>query len=120
MPVALKIPLVLKPGSAEPWSPARIAQAYVRAGCPPEAFGYYPCDYAGATEILRLCGRGMIFGDTSTTARWAGDPRVDLPASGLADVDALKPTYTPVPLAPGSLILFDGGDFGELDGHRSS
>jgi hypothetical protein len=84
--VALKIPLVLKPGSAEPWSPARIAQAYIAAGCPPEAFGYYPCDYAGATEILRLCGRGMIFGDTSTTARWAGDPRVERHGPGFSKI----------------------------------
>src|SRR5918993_315555 len=30
--IALKTPLVLKPGSAEPWSPFRIAQAFMRAG----------------------------------------------------------------------------------------
>ncbi len=29
---ALKIPLVLKPGSAEPWSPYRIIQALIKAG----------------------------------------------------------------------------------------
>ena len=33
--IALKIPLVLKPGSAEPWTPFRIAQAFMKAGCPP-------------------------------------------------------------------------------------
>ena len=33
-----------KPGSAEPWTPFRIAQAFMRAGCPPEAFSYYPSD----------------------------------------------------------------------------
>ena len=40
--IALKMPLVLKPGSAEPWTPFRIAQAFMKAGCPPEAFSYYP------------------------------------------------------------------------------
>jgi acyl-CoA reductase-like NAD-dependent aldehyde dehydrogenase len=40
--VAMKIPLVLKPGSAEPWTPYRIIQALIRAGCPREAFSYYP------------------------------------------------------------------------------
>jgi len=64
---ALKIPLVLKPGSAEPWTPFRIIQALIRAGAPPEAFSYYPTDHAGAGEILRTCGRGIVFGDSSTT-----------------------------------------------------
>ena len=61
--VPLKIPLVLKPGSAEPWTPYRIIQALIRAGAPREAFSFYPTDHAGAGEILRSCGRGMIFGD---------------------------------------------------------
>lgn len=84
--IALKIGLTLKPGSAEPWSPARIAQALIKAGCPPEAFGYYPCEHAGGAEILRQCGRGMVFGDTSTTARWAGDARVERHGPGFSKV----------------------------------
>ena len=44
---ALKVPLVLKPGGAEPWTPYRIIQALIRAGAPPEAFCYYPADHAG-------------------------------------------------------------------------
>ena len=63
--IALKIPLVLKPGSAEPWTPFRIAQAFMKAGCPPEAFSYYPADHAGAGEILRRTGRSMFFGDVT-------------------------------------------------------
>ena len=38
----LKMPLVLKPGSAEPWTPYRMIQAWLKAGCPPEAFSFYP------------------------------------------------------------------------------
>jgi acyl-CoA reductase-like NAD-dependent aldehyde dehydrogenase len=57
---ALKTPLVLKPGAAEPWTPYRIIQALIHAGAPPEVFGYYPADHAGASEILRRCGRGMV------------------------------------------------------------
>ena len=59
----LKIPLVLKPGSAEPWTPFRIIQAFISAGAPPEAFSFYPTDHAGAGEILRNCQRGIVFGD---------------------------------------------------------
>ena len=50
--IPLKTPLVLKPGSEEPWTPFRIAQALIEAGCPPQAFGFYPTDYSGAAEIL--------------------------------------------------------------------
>ena len=50
----LKIPLILKPGSAEPWTPYRIAQALIKAGAPKEAFSFYPADHAGAAEILRV------------------------------------------------------------------
>jgi acyl-CoA reductase-like NAD-dependent aldehyde dehydrogenase len=84
--IALKTALVLKPGGSEPWSPYRIVQAFLKAGAPPEAFGYYPTDHAGAAEVLRNCGRGMVFGDVSSTARWAFDPRVEVHGPGYSKV----------------------------------
>ena len=82
----LKMPLVLKPGSAEPWTPLRIVNAYVKAGVPADAFGYYPTDHAGGNEILRSCGRGMVFGDVGSTRRWKGDPRVEVHGPGYSKV----------------------------------
>jgi acyl-CoA reductase-like NAD-dependent aldehyde dehydrogenase len=84
--IALKMPLVLKPGSAEPWTPFRLAQAFIKAGCPPGAFSYYPCDHAGAGEILRRTGRSMFFGDVSAVGGWEGDPRVELHGPGYSKV----------------------------------
>ena len=84
--VALKVPLVLKPGSSEPWTPYRIAQAFMKAGCPPEAFSYYPADHAGAGEILRRTGRSMFFGDITTVGGWEGDPRVELHGPGYSKI----------------------------------
>ena len=84
--IALKVPLVLKPGSREPWSPYRIAQAFLAAGCPPEAISFYPTDYAGAGEILLRCGRSMLFGDRSTVEPWEGDPRVQIHGPGWSKV----------------------------------
>lgn len=84
--IAMKIPLVLKPGSAEPWTPYRIAQALMRAGCPPDAFGYYPTDHAGSGEILRLCGRSMVFGDSGSTDPWRDDPRVEIHGPGYSKI----------------------------------
>jgi hypothetical protein len=84
--VALKTALVLKPGAAEPWTPYRVIQALTKAGAPPEAFHYYPCDHAGAGEILRTCGRGMIFGDASTMRAYANDPRIELHGPGFSKI----------------------------------
>jgi acyl-CoA reductase-like NAD-dependent aldehyde dehydrogenase len=84
--IALKMPLVLKPGSAEPWTPYRIAQALMKAGCPAEAFCYYPTDHAGAGEILRQCGRGIFFGDSSSMRAWERDPRIELHGPGYSKV----------------------------------
>ncbi|MGO4884284.1 MAG: aldehyde dehydrogenase family protein [Bryobacteraceae bacterium] len=83
---ALKTPLVLKPGAAEPWTPYRIIQALIHAGAPPEVFGYYPADHAGAAEILRRCGRGMVFGDVSSTKPWQGDPRIEVHGPGYSKI----------------------------------
>jgi acyl-CoA reductase-like NAD-dependent aldehyde dehydrogenase len=82
----LRIPLVLKPGSGEPWTPFRIIQSLIKAGAPPEAFSFYPSDHAGASEILRNCGRSLLFGDSSTTASWANDPRIEIHGPGYSKV----------------------------------
>ena len=83
---ALKTPLVLKPGGAEPWTPYRIIQALIHAGAPPEVFGYYPADHAGGAEILRRCGRGMVFGDVASTKPWQGDARVEVHGPGYSKI----------------------------------
>jgi hypothetical protein len=84
--IALKTALVLKPGTAEPWTPYRIIQAFLKAGAPPDAFGFYPTDHAGAGEVLRRCGRGIVFGDVASTRPWQGDPRVEVHGPGYSKV----------------------------------
>lgn len=84
--LSLKTPLVLKPGSAEPWTPWRIIQSFFMAGLPHEAFCYYPTDHAGSNEILRQTGRGMLFGDVGAVKGWANDPRVELHGPGYSKV----------------------------------
>ncbi len=83
---ALKTGLVLKPGSAEPWTPYRMIQAWIQAGAPPEAFGYYPANHAGGAEILRRCGRGMVFGDVGSTRQWQSDPRIEVHGPGYSKI----------------------------------
>jgi len=83
---AMKVPIMLKPGSAEPWTPARIVQAFIKAGFPPEAFGYYPADHGAAVEVLRLSGRGIVFGDVTSTSQWRNDPGVEVHGPGYSKV----------------------------------
>jgi hypothetical protein len=80
--IALKIPVVIKPGREEPWTPYRLIQAFIAAGCPAEAFGFYPTDHEGAGEILRGCGRALIFGDQNTTAAYANNPAIQIHGPG--------------------------------------
>lgn len=84
--IALKIPVVLKPGREEPWTPFRIIQAFIAAGVPKEAFGFYPTDHEGAGVILDACGRACLFGDESTTARWANNPAIQLHGPGRSKI----------------------------------
>ena len=84
--IALKTALVLKPGTQEPWTPYRVIQAFLKAGAPAEAFGFYPTDHAGAGEVLRRCGRGIVFGDVASTRPWQGDARVEVHGPGYSKV----------------------------------
>ncbi len=84
--IPLKIPVLLKPGRDEPWTPYRLIQAFIAAGCPAEAFGFYPTDHEGSAEILRLCGRALVFGDRSTTAPYANNPAIQIHGPGFSKI----------------------------------
>ena len=84
--IPLKMPVVLKPGREEPWTPYRIIQALIAAGCPAEAFGFYPCDHEGGAEMLRGCGRALVFGDQATTAQYANNPAIQVHGPGFSKI----------------------------------
>jgi acyl-CoA reductase-like NAD-dependent aldehyde dehydrogenase len=84
--IPLKIPVIIKPGKDEPWTPYRLIQSFIAAGCPAEAFGFYPTDHEGAAEILRTCGRALIFGDKSTTAQYANNPAIQIHGPGYSKI----------------------------------
>ncbi len=84
--VALKMPVVLKPGRDEPWTPLRIIAALVAAGYPAEAIGFYPADHDGADAVASECGRSILFGDDTTMARYANNPNVQIHGTGRSKV----------------------------------
>lgn len=84
--IPLKIPVIIKPGKEEPWTPYRLIQSFIAAGCPAEAFGFYPTDHEGAAEILKSCGRALLFGDTSTTQLYANNPAIEIHGPGYSKI----------------------------------
>lgn len=84
--IPLKTPLILKPGSLEPWTPFRISQALIEAGCPAEGIGFYPTGYSGSSEILLRCGRSMLFGGGATVDPWKTDPGVQIHGPGQSKI----------------------------------
>jgi hypothetical protein len=84
--VALKMPLALKPGQREPWTPLRIMESLRAAGFPEAAFGFYPSGHDGAGVILRKCGAAMMFGSGASVGPWLGDPRIEIHGPGYSKV----------------------------------
>ncbi len=84
--IPLKVPVCVKPGREEPWTPYRLIQALTGGGCPAQAFGFYPTDHEGAAEILRSCGRALVFGHQATTAAYAGNPAIQIHGPGFSKI----------------------------------
>lgn len=84
--IALGVPVVLRPGRQEPWTPYRIAQALLAAGLPPEGIHFYPSGHDGAAEILLRADRSMMFGDQSSVGPWRHDTRIQLHGPGWSKV----------------------------------
>ncbi|HEY1050246.1 MAG TPA: aldehyde dehydrogenase family protein [Prosthecobacter sp.] len=84
--IALKIPVVIKPGREEPWTPYRLIQAFIAAGAPAEAFGFYPTDHEGSGEVVKLSGRNLVFGDVAMAKMYEGNPRVQVHGPGWSKI----------------------------------
>ena len=84
--IAMKIPVLLKPGREDPWTPYRLIQAFNKAGLPPEAFGYYPTTHEGADTILNTCSRGIAFGGDDTVQKYATNPNISCHGTGRSKV----------------------------------
>jgi acyl-CoA reductase-like NAD-dependent aldehyde dehydrogenase len=84
--VALRMPLALKPGQQEPWTPLRILEALRAAGFPGVGLGMYPCGHDGAGVILRRCGASMLFGSGATVRPWQGNASIEIHGPGFSKI----------------------------------
>ena len=84
--IPLQIGLALKPGSSEPWTPYRIASAYLEAGVPAEAIALYPGGHDAGPALLSSCSRSMIFGSQQTVQQYHGNPKVQAHGPGFSKI----------------------------------
>ncbi len=82
--LAFGVPVLIRPGSSEPFTPYRLIQAFIKAGFPKEVFGFYPCDHDAANRILMLTNGGIVFGSDDTVKKWASYPLVQVHGSGFS------------------------------------
>src|SRR6266571_4536537 len=87
MPVIpMQIGLLLKPGPQEPWTPYRMAAAFIEAGIPREAIAIYPGGGEMGAEVVNRCRRVKIFGSTETVQRYHGNPCVQVHGPGFSKI----------------------------------
>ena len=84
--LAMRFPVLLKPGREDPFTPQRIAQALFAAGCPRTAIGFYPSDHEGGAALIDACDRVILFGDQSVADRYANDPKVEVHGPGRSKI----------------------------------
>lgn len=81
---AFGIPVLIRPGSSEPFTPYRLIQSFIRAGFPKEVFGYYPCDHNAANRIPELTKGAIVFGSDDVVKKWSSYPLVQVHGSGFS------------------------------------
>ncbi len=84
--IPMQVGLVLKPGPQEPWTPYRMAQAFIQAGVPKQAIAIYPGLGDVGAAVLAHCPRSLIFGGTATVEQYKGNPRVQAHGPGFSKI----------------------------------
>jgi acyl-CoA reductase-like NAD-dependent aldehyde dehydrogenase len=84
--IPMQVGLVLKPGPQEPWTPYRMAAAFIQAGVPKAAISIYPGGAEMGAEVVSRCPRVKIFGSTETVKRYEGNPRVQVHGPGYSKI----------------------------------
>jgi len=84
--VPMQIGLVLKPGPQEPWTPYRMASAFVQAGIPAGSISIYPGGADVGAAVLDACARSLVFGGQPTVDRYRGNPRVQAHGPGFSKI----------------------------------
>ena len=110
--LGFRTPVALKPGHGDPWTPLRLIAAFIKAGIPSKAFGFYPSDHEGSQALLRSRKKAMIFGSAQTVAPHLQNPSVQCYGPGHSKIifgsDTSEQATSHLELLEHS-VLYNGG-----------
>jgi acyl-CoA reductase-like NAD-dependent aldehyde dehydrogenase len=84
--LAMKVPVFLKPGREDPWTPLRLAQAFIQEGVPRELISFLPAGHDGGETLLQSTDRGIVFGGDATVERYGHNPAIQTHGTGRSKI----------------------------------
>ena len=110
--LALRTPVALKPGHAEPWTAYRIHAAWVAAGMPSSSISIYPTTHQAVPTLVKSADRAMVFGDQNSVRPYLNRADVQVHGPGnstlIFDDDAADDWSRYFELIDDS-VLYNGG-----------
>lgn len=70
--LALGYAVAVRPGSRDPFTPARLAHALLAAGLPAERLAVLPGGHQTGVQLLKAAPLGLVYGGADVAQRWAG------------------------------------------------
>lgn len=68
--------VIVRPGSADPFTPNRLSAALVEAGLPADRLAVLPSDHAAVDLLVRTADRAIVYGGPAAARQWSGHPSV--------------------------------------------
>ncbi len=80
------LPLFVRPGSGDPYTPLRVIAALQSAGLPAAGLSYLPGGHDVGDALVEAAERTMVFGGAAVARRYAEHRRVEVHGPGLSKV----------------------------------
>ncbi|HKS46127.1 MAG TPA: aldehyde dehydrogenase family protein [Amycolatopsis sp.] len=101
--------VLVRPGSADPFTPARLSAALVKAGLPADRLALLPSDHGTADLLVRTADRAIVYGGPAAARRWRGHPAVLVRGPGYSKALVDVPATGAVIDHLASAVAGDGG-----------
>jgi Aldehyde dehydrogenase family len=106
---ALGYRLVVKPGTKDPFTPARLMAALLAAGVEPGQLSLLPGDHATGDAVVRGADLSLVFGGEDAVTRYAGDRSVILRGPGRSKLLHTGPIGEPALNVICTSVAYDAG-----------
>jgi hypothetical protein len=101
--------VVVRPGSADPFTPVRLSSALVKAGLPANRLAVLPTDHTTADLLVRSADRAVVYGGPAATRRWAARPSVLVRGPGFSKALVDRPLTGGLVAHLAEAVAGDGG-----------